>query len=308
MTAGAVLVVSAALSSVQNRGRVHRWLASLGGGGTQLQQAAVISSLLGDSFADLSLKRARSSFYAVPFSELEENFFGELPGAPIHTKPTRAKSRHAGWPHRRPFHREETTTSPQEQPAGGRPEADVVPNYAGKELVQCTLGECDAFVSHAHVDETFHRGEKYSALKNWAARAADTSPLLWLDGVCLRTRDMQRTLPLLPIFLVGCKRFVALAGSQYSSRLWTTMELFTFVQTGGTPANIVTLPIGDVSAGNLLATFDVRLARCASARDQETLLAVVEASFGDLRAFNEVMHALILTDEQEMQEVTATTA
>lgn len=305
-TSGFVLVVSAALATATNRGRVHRWLATLVDGGSQLRKAAVISSMLGDSFADIALKRAQASFYAIEFSELKESFFADVQGslAPVHTRPhTRPhhKKIHAG---RHSQRMQGTRSEPNVNATERRLEAAIedVPRYCDKELKRCELGRCDAFVSHAHIDELLHPGEKFPVLMHWVERystetSAPAVPLLWIDGVCLHSRNMNYTLPLLPIFIVGCKRFVALAGIQYTSRLWTTMELFTFVQAGGEPANFVTLPIGGVSATNLLSSFDVRATSCARQGDHDMLLAVVEASFGELRAFNEVMRRLVLVDE-----------
>ena len=55
------------------------------------------------------------------------------------------------------------------------------------------------------------------------------------------------------------------------------------------------LPIGGVEASTLLATFDASVASCAVADDYDTLISIVEASFGDLDAFNAVVRALVLT-------------
>ena len=70
------------------------------------------------------------------------------------------------------------------------------------------------------------------------------------------------------------------------------MELFTFVQTGGERATI--LCVGGVTAAGLLSTFDARRAKCSVQADRDTLLAIIEASFGDLRAFNRVVRGLRL--------------
>ncbi|EOD06594.1 hypothetical protein EMIHUDRAFT_106821 [Emiliania huxleyi CCMP1516] len=71
---------------------------------------------------------------------------------------------------------------------------------------RCSLGQCDAFVSHAWSDPA---GPKWDALAAWAAdfeRGHGRPPRLWLDRLCLAgdQRSASEALPCLPIYLSGC--------------------------------------------------------------------------------------------------------
>ena len=46
------------------------------------------------------------------------------------------------------------------------------------------------------------------------------------------------------------------------------------------------------------AAFDTSLAECSIPQDKHTLLAIVEASFGDLNSFNKVMRGLFIEDDR----------
>jgi hypothetical protein len=156
------------------------------------------------------------------------------------------------------------------------------------------LGECEAFVSHAWIDEVISPGEKYRALESWA-EAQPKMPRLWIDRISLRISDTAQTLPLLPIFIVGSTNFLMLAGPAYNSRLWTILELFVFVQCNDHKVErAIVLPLGGVEVARLLSTFDARQAQCTEPDDRHTLLGIIESSFGDLRAFNKVIRELKL--------------
>ena len=69
---GLSMFVSAALCTPRNRGRLHRWLGSLGGSGTQEQEAAALASLIsgnGGSVAQ-ALRTATEMFRVLPLSSL----------------------------------------------------------------------------------------------------------------------------------------------------------------------------------------------------------------------------------------------
>ena len=51
-------------------------------------------------------------------------------------------------------------------------------------------------------------------------------------------------------------------------------------------------PIDGEDVEALFAAFDVNAARCSNKRDAHLLKAVIEATFGDLYAFNEVVRRL----------------
>ena len=67
---GACFLFVALASTPDNRGRVTRWLGSLGKNGPAEQQAASVASLLGDTSASKALANATKRFRAQPLSTL----------------------------------------------------------------------------------------------------------------------------------------------------------------------------------------------------------------------------------------------
>jgi hypothetical protein len=115
-------------------------------------------------------------------------------------------------------------------------EADFDTNAASTELNgkarPAQLGEIDFFLSHSwHDDHT----AKWTALTRFAVRFSvdhDRMPVLWLDKACLNQEDIAGSLSHLPVHVAGCQRLVVIAGSTYSSRLWTLLELYVWVSMG----------------------------------------------------------------------------
>ena len=64
------------------------------------------------------------------------------------------------------------------------------------------------------------------------------------------------------------------------------------MQIGKTPEQLIVRPI-DGSDRNIFRDFNIAKAECFYPANRETLLAVVESSFGDVHAFNHVMRALL---------------
>lgn len=279
---GTSLIALAVLASARSRGRFYKFVSRLGGGRQPLlQQAATIAALLGDNSAEKVIYTARSNFFIVPFRSLGTDCF-ELERRCMHAAGVRRQD-----------HSQQT----------GSDSAAIQLAMAAR------LGECDAFCSHAWDDETLHPGEKFRALSEWVqARQGKPSlcpdcgrhdTALWIDHLCLGRTQIARTLPCLPIFVASCRTFLALVGEAYNSRLWTSMEIFTFLRMGGSREHIAILPItpSEESVRYPFATFDAALARCSLPQDTHTLLAIVESSFGDLRSFNKVMRGLLVGEE-----------
>ena len=89
--------------------------------------------------------------------------------------------------------------------------------------------------------------EKYAVLAGWARafeKEHGRTPTLWLDKACIDQGNIDASLSGLPVFLSGCKRLLVLAGPTYAQRLWCCMEVFVFLQMGGTPERITVLPFG----------------------------------------------------------------
>ena len=70
--AGLCIFVSAALCTPRNRGRLHRWLGSLGASGTQEQEAAALASLISGRSGGVAqaLSTAKEMFRVLPLSNL----------------------------------------------------------------------------------------------------------------------------------------------------------------------------------------------------------------------------------------------
>lgn len=68
-------------------------------------------------------------------------------------------------------------------------------------------------------------------------------------------------------------------------------QLFTFVRMGGTRERIVLTRIDGGAAS--FDGFDAGRAQCYLRRDRERLLAVIEATFGDLKPFNQTVRGLL---------------
>ncbi len=70
------------------------------------------------------------------------------------------------------------------------------------------------------------------------------------------------------------------------------MELFTFIQMGGERERITVRELVE-GARSGLAAFDAAKAKCFLPKDKHKLLSVIEAGFGDLRPFNQVVRAIL---------------
>ena len=104
--------------------------------------------------------------------------------------------------------------------------------------------------------------------------------------------NIDASLACLPIFLSGTRQLLIAAGPTYSGRLWCVVEIFVFLKMGGTRDELTFLQVGEADARSQLGGFDASKAQCFLKRDREKLLAVIEAGFGDLYAFNSMVHGL----------------
>ena len=69
-------------------------------------------------------------------------------------------------------------------------------------------------------------------------------------------------------------------------------EIFTWIQIGKPRERIILRPIDDgLTSSSIFDNFDVAKAECSCPADRETLLSIIEASFGDIpRRFNHRCH------------------
>ena len=101
----------------------------------------------------------------------------------------------------------------------------------------------------------------------------------------------------LPVFLSGCQQLLLLVGPSYVTRLWCVMECFIFMRIKGideTAAQQTShLKVKELSSdadlAQTLARFKAANAQCRYDRDRQRLLAVIEASFGTTRSFDELV-------------------
>lgn len=167
------------------------------------------------------------------------------------------------------------------------------------------LGEADAFVSHSWHDDA---EEKWDALQAWIKefrRSKKRDPLLWIDKYCVDQTNIEEALFCLPVYLAGCKRLLVLCGNTYLKRLWCLMEIFIFLQMGGTKAHMyvellagrrVNMSGEDSSQTSMMRradysrkaleddvrSFDPRKATCFSDADTARLRSVLAAAGGGL--------------------------
>ena len=250
--------IFAVVATPRNRGRVTRFLGSLGGKGSAEQEAAAVAALVGDLDPSQALETASQRFRALRWTRLH----------PVDLE-TNKNVVHGG-------------------PSG--PKEPLV-----ERSEPCQLGECDVFFSHSWADEEHVPGGKYSALQAWASSFEEKEgrePLIWLDKACIDQDDIDASLACLPIFLSGTRQLLIAAGPTYSGRLWCVVEIFVFLKMGGTRDELTFLQVGEADARSQLGGFDASKAQCFLKRDREKLLAVIEAGFGDLYAFNSMVHGL----------------
>jgi len=163
------------------------------------------------------------------------------------------------------------------------------------------LGECDAFISHSWQDDA---DAKWRALTAWCQQFQRThgrEPTLWFDKCCIDQDDIEANLKCLPMFVRGCRRFVALCGKTYLERLWCIIEIFTYFHVGSDIGNfeiIQVWPTGaEVESAECIArafeTFNVQNCKCSVPADLERMLVILKAAFGSLDAFNERLRAVM---------------
>jgi len=155
--------------------------------------------------------------------------------------------------------------------------------------VKASLGEVHAFLSHSWHDEA---DAKWEVLSAWGAKKQ--TPLLWLDKACIDQQRIDESLAALPVYLSGCQDLLVVVGPTYTRRLWCVMELFVFLQMGGSLDRVTALTLPGKEVQRELATFDASKAQCFKAEDRERLLGIIESSFGDFGTFNATVRKIFV--------------
>ncbi|CAJ1427443.1 unnamed protein product [Effrenium voratum] len=153
------------------------------------------------------------------------------------------------------------------------------------------LGEADAFISHSWRDDP---EAKWAALQEWRERFKQThltEPKLWMDKYCIDQNDVENSLACLPIYLASCSRLVVICGETYLSRLWCIIELFVFLEMGGSPNNleVILLPDQNQRIAGQIANFEPTAATCSQLETTDMLQSVLEAGSSGLEGIKELI-------------------
>jgi hypothetical protein len=286
----ASLFISFAISAAPIRRRTHAILATISASrteaGEEVQKASVLASMIGNRSAGVAYKLGLKNFVGLPMSALSLDDFKTNKDTGLYQKTT-----------------------------------------------HCDMGGVDAFISHSWRDEAELKWEKLEA---WKAELGKPDPLVWLDKACINQQKIDESLASLPVFLAGCENLVVLAGKTYTQRLWypplraqtdrphtrppcvshtqllltritslcahrCVMELFTFVEMGGTDNHIqfFVLGAGDRSRLSSVTTatsgfqrFNARDADCFKPEEKSHLLGIIETTFGDVSRFDKTVRGL----------------
>ena len=193
---------------------------------------------------------------------------------------------------------------------------DLDSNVASPELAAkakvVRLGAVDYFVSHSWSDDAT---AKWRALEKVAGEFRNQKKRdanLWLDRACLDQTNITESLQHLPVHLAGCRELLILAGPSYTTRLWTLLEIFVFVQMGGDFNKIKVMPIHQESDAALttetLAAFkqvDASSAGCRDERHKEQILGIIETAFGEVSAFNVLVKSILAKAMPQRRESAA---
>ena len=175
-----------------------------------------------------------------------------------------------------------------------------------KKTEPATLGAVSAFMSHSWNDNA---NLKFAELGLWASqhmRRYAEKPTIWLDKGCIlqsSATDIKENLLCLPIYLAFCQELLVLAGPSYSGRLWCVLELYCFVVVRPQLDGLVLRPFADdwatepALASKALMTrfdkFDANQAKCFLDEDRHHLLAMIEAGYGSISAFNRKLRDVV---------------
>lgn len=171
--------------------------------------------------------------------------------------------------------------------------SEVDPSYKlGKLARRTRLGEADAFISHSWTDDPL---AKWSALQGWRKhfkRQHQAEPRLWIDKYCIDQNDFKNSLACLPIYLASCSKMVVICGETYLTRLWCVIELFVFLEMGGSLENleVIILPDPENRIADQILDFDPSNLQCSQAETADVLQSVLEAGRSGLDGIRDLVH------------------
>jgi len=157
---------------------------------------------------------------------------------------------------------------------------DNIPNPALRvHTGAALLGQVDAFVSHSWSDDPHLKWQSLQIWREEFKRVRGREPKLWIDKYCIDQENISDSLACLPVYLAACSWLLVLCGKTYLSRLWCVVEIFVFVEMGGTLENLHVSLCGDASEiDGTVRNFSTKNARCFTAADTTRLQDVVQAT------------------------------
>jgi hypothetical protein len=177
------------------RGRVHRWLGSLGKSDSQQQQAAAVASLIGGRDLAGALRTARDTFRVLPLAGLTVSDLA--PGADLaaaNSLSSRTCSAVLG-------------------------ECDAFMSHSWRDD-----GEKKFQRLHEHnwgtMQPTIWLDKVHVPYRHHAPCRARSDVWEHASQACIDQTNIDASLAVLPIFLSGCKTLLILPGKTYATRLW----------------------------------------------------------------------------------------
>lgn len=275
-------------------------------GATAAATAAAIAALIGDKSPREAFEMARGRFCALRYTQIDAAFWEThqpAPSAQAASPPAQATvssaqpSAASGAAGAATDPLVPLSAAAASAATGSEASAEATPPAARRVAVEpvdiSTATHVPvSFISHSWSDCAH---TKHARLEEWAARRAEESgeqPLVWIDKACIDQKCIEQDLCCLPIYLAVCERLVVVAGCTYPQRLWCALELFVFLRVTEAPGRVTVLPVGGGDVSAACAHFDAAKALCYKRSDREHVLAVVEAGFGRLGAFNRVVRRM----------------
>jgi len=165
----------------------------------------------------------------------------------------------------------------------------------------CSLGSCDAYISHSWHDDGHAKWEAMKEWRNVFFTQHGREPVVWFDKCCIDQRNIEADLHCLPVFVKGCSHMVLLCGPSYLSRLWCILDLFIYFLMGGSLENIEFVPVlreGHESEDSSAIeqgfdTFDARECECFRQDDKERMLMLIGTAYGGMEDFNHMVRDII---------------
>ena len=176
--------------------------------------------------------------------------------------------------------------------------------------VHGTFGDIDAFISHSWHDPS---DDKWDGIQLWREQFKmkyGREPRVWFDKCCIDQLSIDDSLMCLPVHLAACKKFLMIAGSTYTSRIWCIMEIFVFLAAVNDMSRLECIPLRDtpenvemkvVEEGvkekailDFFRSFTINECKCHSRDTRDKLLSIIEAGCGTLDDFDDLIRGIEL--------------